>query len=399
MSVLRTLDNLPASLDGKTILLRADLNVPFDGDDVSDTTRLDRLVPTLRELVYRNAKIVLLSHFGRPSGVRVGSMSLSPLAPILSRLLSQDVSFCCETIGDTSQSAVDSLHSGGILLLENVRFHAGETSNDIDFSRSLSSLADYFVQDSFSVVHRVHSSTYGVGHILPSFAGRALEQELSALSRSWESAERPIMAIIGGAKVSTKLALIGNLMKHVDTLIIGGAMANTFLACEGFSIGRSLWESDLQSTASDILHRASDSHCEVILPRDALVAKELKSNVSAVSLSISSIDSDDIILDIGPETIDLISHRILTSRTLIWNGPLGAFEYSPFDTGTVSVARIVGDATASGSLSSLGGGGDTLAALSHSGVSEKFSFLSTGGGAFLEWLEGRELPGLTILYD
>ena len=399
MSNLRTLDDLPQSLGGKNIIVRADLNVPFVDGTISDTTRIESVLPTLRELLSRDSKVILLSHFGRPDGKPVESMSLSNVVPTLQDLLGESIEFCSATIGETAKSAIDKLPNGKLIVLENTRFHIEESQNELSFSSSLASLADYFVQDAFSVVHRAHSSTDGVARLLPSFAGRSLQSELESMERVWSSTERPLIAIVGGAKVSTKLALIENLLEQVDCLVVGGAMANTFLASAGVSIGNSLYEPDLLDTARVITKKAKDKNCEIVLPIDAVVAKELKPDIPTRQVMNAEVADDDLILDIGPKSIELITERVLSSRSLVWNGPLGAFETSPFDAGTVAVARSVAKATKSGNLCSLGGGGDTLSALTHAGVSLDFSFLSTGGGAFLEWLEGRKLPGLTILYD
>jgi len=394
MRAFRNLDR--ADVKDKRVLLRVDLNVPLKDGEVSDPTRLERVAPTITELADRGARVVLLSHLGRPKGVDP-QQSLRPVAAALSRTLDRPVAFVTDCIATVAETAVANLRPGDILCLENTRFHPGEEGNDPDFVAALASLGDIFVNDAFSAAHRAHASTEGLGHRLPAYAGRNMERELAALEKALEAPERPLAAIVGGAKISTKLDLIGNLLTKVQTLIIGGAMANTFLAAQGVSVGKSLAEHDLVANARDIIARAKMSGCELILPVDAVVAKTFAARAPSRVVSIDAIEDDDIILDIGPRSAEQAISALAASRTLVWNGPFGAFELEPFDTGTIEVAEAVAELTQGRKLVSVAGGGDTVAALNHAGVTGRISYVSTAGGAFLEWLEGKALPGVEIL--
>jgi phosphoglycerate kinase len=393
--ICRTLDGV--SVAGKRVLLRADLNVPVHDGRITDVTRIERLSPTIRELSAAGARVIVLSHFGRPKGRRVPAMSLEPVAKALGEVLGRKVRFAEDCIGVPAQQAIDALSDGDIAVLENTRFHAGEESNDPAFAAALARLGDLFVNDAFSAAHRAHASTEGVAHLLPSCAGRLMQAELEALHAALAAPARPVAAVVGGAKVSTKLDLLGNLVGRMDVLVIGGAMANTFLAAEGKSVGRSLQEADMHATAHDILARAAAAHCTVLLPVDAVVAAALEPGVATRTVAIDAVPADMMILDVGPATVQLLASRLASVRTLVWNGPLGAFETPPFDAGTTALARAVAAATAAGTLRSIAGGGDTVAALRHAGVADRLSYVSTAGGAFLEWLEGRTLPGVAVL--
>ncbi|MDA8252818.1 MAG: phosphoglycerate kinase [Rhodospirillales bacterium] len=391
----RTLDGV--SVAGKRVLLRADLNVPVHDGRITDLTRLERLSPTIRELAAGGARVIVLSHFERPKGKRVPGMSLEPVAAALGDVLHRKVRFAEDCIGVPAQQAIEALSDGDVAVLENTRFHAGEETNDPDFAAALARLGDLFVNDAFSAAHRAHASTEGIAHLLPSYAGRLMQAELEALQSALTTPQRPVGAVVGGAKVSTKLDLLGNLVGRVDVLVIGGAMANTFLAAQGKNVGASLQEADMHATARDILARAQAAHCAVLLPVDAVVATALQPGVATQTVSVDAVPPGMLILDVGPRTVALLTARIGTLRTLVWNGPLGAFETPPFDAGTTALAQAVAAATASGALRSVAGGGDTVAALRHAGVLEKLSYVSTAGGAFLEWLEGRTLPGVAAL--
>ncbi len=390
----RTLDDVAVA--GKRVLLRADLNVPVRDGKITDLTRIERLCPTIRELAGNGAKVVLCSHFGRPKGKRVQDMSLAPIALALSGVLGKRVRFAEDCIGVPAHQAVDRMADGDVLVLENTRFHRGEEANDPAFAAALAQLADIYVDDAFSAAHRAHASTEGVAHLLPAYAGRLMQAELEALGAALGNPVRPVMAVVGGAKVSTKLELLGNLLRRVDVLVVGGAMANTFLAAQGLAVGGSLQEADMHATALAILEQAKGAGCDVILPQDAVVAGELNPGVATQTVSIGAVPPDMMILDVGPATTAALVERLAAMKTLVWNGPLGAFETPPFDVATVAFARAVADATAAG-LRSVAGGGDTVAALHHAGVLEKLSYVSTAGGAFLEWLEGKTLPGVAAL--
>jgi phosphoglycerate kinase len=382
---------------GKRVLLRADLNVPLHDGKITDLTRIERLLPTIRELSEKGARVIVCSHFDRPKGKRVPEMSLKPVADALGEALGQKVRFAEDCIGLPAQQAVVALQNGGVAVLENTRFHPGEEKNDAGMARALALLADIFVNDAFSAAHRAHASTEGVAHLLPAYAGRLMQAELEALDAALGNPARPVGAIVGGAKVSTKLDLLGNLIGRVDVLVIGGAMANTFLAAQGMNVGKSLQEADLHDTARGVLARAHKAGCEIVLPVDAVVAREFRPNPPTETVACDAIPPDAMMLDVGPATVDALTRRLAELRTLVWNGPLGAFETPPFDRATVALARAVADATAQGGLRSVAGGGDTVAALRHAGVADRFSYVSTAGGAFLEWMEGKTLPGVAAL--
>ncbi len=391
----RTLDDL--EVKGKRVLVRADLNVPMKDGVVTDALRIERQAPTIRELASKGAKVIVLSHFDRPKGKVVLSMSLKPVAAALAKELGQPVAFAQDCIGDVAKAAVAKLKDGDVLLLENTRFHAGEEANDGAFAKQVAALGDFFVNDAFSAAHRAHATTEAVAHLLPSAAGRSMERELTHLNKALGDPERPVMAVIGGAKVSTKIALLENLVKRVETLVIGGAMANTFLAAQGIAVGKSLYEKDHIETALKVLHMANESGAAVLLPADAVVAKEFKAHAHHRTVEVHHVADDEMILDVGAKSIAEFTARLAATRTLVWNGPFGAFETPPFDTGTVAAAKAVAAATTAGNLLSVAGGGDTVAALNHAGVADDFSYVSTAGGAFLEWLEGQELPGVAAL--
>ena len=391
----RTLDDVDVA--GKRVLMRADLNVPVRDGAITDLTRLERLTPTIRELSDRGARVIVVSHFDRPKGKRVPEMSLRPISAALRDILKRDVFFADDCVGPIAQEAVANLNDGEVLVLENTRYHAGEEANDPVMARQLADLADIFVNDAFSAAHRAHASTAGVAHLLPSMAGRLMQRELEALSAALENPDRPVGAIVGGSKVSTKLELLGNLVGKVDVLVIGGAMANTFLAAEGVGVGRSLQEADMHQTARDILARAKAEGCEIILPVDGVTATEFRADPPTKVVPIGEVPADAMILDVGPQTVALLIAKLPSLRTLVWNGPLGAFETPPFDAATVALAHAVAAATKAGTLRSVAGGGDTVAALKHAGVIDQISYVSTAGGAFLEWLEGKILPGIRAL--
>jgi phosphoglycerate kinase len=391
----RTLDNVDVT--GKRVLLRADLNVPVRDGKITDLTRLERLCPTIRELATKGAKVIVCSHFDRPKGKRVPEMSLAPVAAALGLVLGTTVAFADDCIGPAAQQAVAALRIGDVLVLENTRYHPEEEKNAPSFSAALAALADLYVNDAFSTAHRAHASTEGVAHLLPAYAGRLMQAELEALDAALGNPRRPVMAIVGGAKVSTKLELLGNLVTKVNVLTIGGAMANTFLAAQGIAVGKSLQEAEMHAIARDILAAAKAAACEVLLPTDAVIARELKPNVPTLTVAIGAVPTDAMILDVGPATVEALNGHIAALRTLVWNGPLGAFETPPFDAATIAVARAVAAATQAGTLRSVAGGGDTVSALRHAGVLEKLSYVSTAGGAFLEWMEGKALPGVSAL--
>ena len=391
----RTLDNLDVA--GKAVLLRADLNVPVRDGKISDMTRIERLSPTIRELSEKGAKVIVCSHFDRPKGKRVAAMSLAPMAAALGEVLGRRVRFIEDCTGVAAEQAVDRLSSGDVLVLENTRFHAGEEKNEPTFAAALAKLADIFVNDAFSAAHRAHASTEGVAHLLPSYAGRLMQAELEALNAALGNPARPVAAIVGGAKVSTKLELLGNLVGKVDVLVIGGAMANTFLAAQGKNVGKSLQEAEMHATALDILTKAQAANCRIVLPTDAVVAREFKPNPPTETVSIDAVPPDTMILDVGPASAAALIQLLPTLKTLVWNGPLGAFETPPFDAATVALAHAVADATKNHGLISVAGGGDTVSALRHAGVIDRLTYVSSAGGAFLEWLEGKTLPGVAAL--
>ena len=391
----RTLDGV--DLRGKRVLLRADLNVPVHNGAISDKTRLERLTPTIRDLADGGAKVIVCSHFERPKGKRVPEMSLRPVAAALGEALGRPVAFAGNCIGPEAEAAVAGLQAGQILVLENTRFHPGEETNDPAMAQQLAALADLYVNDAFSAAHRAHASTEGVARLLPAYAGRLMQQELEALDAALGNPVRPVCAVIGGSKVSTKLELLGNLVGKMDVLVIGGAMANTFLAAQGAQVGRSLQEADMHGTARDILHEAGRSGCEIVLPVDAVTATEFKPNPPTRIVPSDRIPADAMMLDVGPATIEALRERLPMVRTVVWNGPLGAFETPPFDKATNELAHAVADATEKGALRSVAGGGDTVSALRGAGELGRMTYVSSAGGAFLEWLEGKTLPGVAAL--
>jgi phosphoglycerate kinase len=398
MAGFKTLDDLPEDLNGKRVLVRVDLNVPMEGASVTDDTRLRAMLPTVLELSDRGAIVLLLSHFGRPKGESRPDMSTAQLVMPVHRLAGRSVRFVEDCQGAEAERAIQTMLPGNIAILENTRFHSGEEKNDPELAKGMAALADFYVDDAFSASHRAHASTEGVTHFLPSFAGRAMEAELKALQRALGDPERPVAAVVGGAKVSTKLAVLGHLVSKVDHLIIGGGMANTFLAARGVDVGKSLCEHDLAGEAEDIMNRADAAGCTVHLPYDEVVAKEFAPNPPSIrTCNVNEVEGDEMILDVGPAAVEALSDVLKTCRTLVWNGPLGAFETPPFDAATVALARTAAALTEEGSLVSVAGGGDTVAALNHAGVTEDFTFVSTAGGAFLEWMEGRTLPGVAAL--
>ncbi|QCK86748.1 phosphoglycerate kinase [Phreatobacter aquaticus] len=394
MTSFRTLDD--ADLKGKRALVRVDLNVPMENGRVTDLTRLERIVPTLTTLADGGAKVIILAHFGRPKGVDP-TQSLKAVVPALADVLRRPVAFAEDCIGDVAKKAVDAIKPGEILVLENTRFHKGEEKNDPDFVRALAANGDLWVADAFSASHRAHASTEGLGHVLPAYAGRTMQAELEALTKALEKPERPVAAVVGGAKVSTKLDLIGNLSKKVDVLIIGGGMANTFLAAEGKSVGKSLCEHDLVETARTMVAEAAKNGCRIVLPVDVVCAKEFKANAPHRVCGVDDVAADEMILDIGPKSVEHVVSVLAQSKTLVWNGPFGAFEMEPFDNGTVSVAEAAAELTKNGDLVSVAGGGDTVSALNQAGAADRFTYVSTAGGAFLEWMEGKPLPGVDVL--
>ncbi len=396
MAAFKTLDEL--DVGGKTVLVRVDFNVPLRDGLVADATRIARSLPTIEALARRGARVVLISHLGRPAGVRVPGLSLAPLrAALAERLPGRRVVFAGDCVGPEAEAALADLGAGEVALLENLRFHPGEAANDGDFAAALAALGDLYVDDAFAVAHRAHASVVGVAQLLPSAAGRLMQAELDHLGAALGTPEHPVMALIGGAKISTKLDLLGNLLDKADVLVVGGAMANTFLHARGADIGASLCEPDMAPTARALLARAEAAGCEVVLPIDAVVAAKLEPGVAAAAVPVARVPPDMMILDIGPQTAAAVSAKLAACRTLIWNGPLGCFEVPPFDQGTNQVARAAAEVTRAGRLFSVAGGGDTLAALAHAGAAEDFSYLSTAGGAFLEWLQGKTLPGVAAL--
>ncbi len=395
MTSFKTLDDVDVS--GKRVMVRVDLNVPMADGAVTDATRILRILPTIGEISEKGGKVILLAHFGRPNGKVNPEMSLAPVVSTLSDMIGKPVSFSTDCIGSMAQAAISTMHDGDVTLLENTRFHAGEEKNDDGFAASLAENGDLFVSDAFSASHRAHASTVGIAHHMEAVAGRTMQAELEALEAGLGDPERPVIAIVGGAKVSTKLDLLGNLVGKVDRLVIGGGMANTFLAAQGVDVGKSLCEHDLGNTARDILAKAEQENCEIILPEDVVVAGEFAANAPNQNIAATQCPADKMILDAGQMTVAYIIGKIETSKTLIWNGPLGAFEIEPFDIATVQVAKAAAKQTREGKLVSVGGGGDTVAALNHADASKDFTYVSTAGGAFLEWMEGKDLPGVSVL--
>jgi len=390
----RTLDD--ADVRGKRVLVRVDLNVPMHDGAVTDVSRIERNAPTIVELADRGAKVILLSHYGRPKG-RDATESLKPVVAAVARTIARPIAFSDDCIGEVAEQAVARLASGDILCLENTRFHKGEEKNDPGLAAALAKLGDIYVDDAFSVAHRAHASVEAIAHLLPAYAGRAMQEELAALEKALHTPQRPVAAIVGGAKISTKLDLLGNLLNHVDALIIGGGMANTFLAAQGKAVGKSLCENDLVATARDILTKAQSLKREIVLPVDVVVAQTFAAHAPSRVVSADNVGAHDMILDIGPRTVEYVVSVLARARTLVWNGPFGAFELEPFDNGTIEVAEAVAELTARGELVSIAGGGDTMAALNLAGVTGRFTYVSTAGGAFLEWLEGKVLPGVEVL--
>ncbi|MGC1703140.1 MAG: phosphoglycerate kinase [Pseudolabrys sp.] len=394
MTAFRTLDRV--DVKGKRILMRVDLNVPVENGVVTDSTRIERVAPAITEIADKGAKVILLSHFGRPKG-RDPTQSLKPVAAEVARIIKRPVKFADDCIGEPAEQAVDAMKPGEILCLENTRFHAGEEKNDPVFVAELGKLGDIWVNDAFSAAHRAHASTEGLGHKLPAYAGRTMQAEFEALAKALENPQRPLVAIVGGAKISTKLDLLGNLLDKVNALIIGGAMANTFLLAQGKNVGKSLVETDLVSTALEIMDKAKAGKREIILPVDVVVAEKFEAHASSRVVDTGKVGVTDMILDIGPRSIEQVISVLARAKTLVWNGPFGAFEMEPFDNGTAEVAEAVAELTAAGKLVSVAGGGDTVAALNVAGVADRLTYVSAAGGAFLEWLEGKRLPGVEVL--
>jgi len=392
--MFRTLDDVDVS--GKRVLMRVDLNVPVENGRVSDLTRIERVAPTISEVADKGGKVILLSHFGRPKG-RDAAQSLKPVAPAIANVLKRPVAFADDCVGDPAMVAVEAMKAGDVLCLENTRFHPGETRNDPDFVTQLAALGDIFVNDAFSAAHRAHASVEGLARRLPAYAGRSMQDELEALTKILQTPIRPLAAIVGGAKVSTKLDLLGSLLAKVDVLLIGGGMANTFLAARGYSVGKSLCERDLLPTAREIMDKGTAKGREIVLPVDAVVAKRFEANAPSRVVAADGIGDDEMILDIGPRSIEYVCSVLARVETLVWNGPFGAFELEPFDTATVEIAEAAAELTAAGKIKSVAGGGDTVAALNAAGAADRFTYVSTAGGAFLEWLEGKALPGVEVL--
>ncbi|MCL7464812.1 phosphoglycerate kinase [Phaeovulum sp. NW3] len=391
----KTLDEV--DLNGKVVLVRVDINVPLENGRVTDATRIEKIVPTVRDIMAKGGKPVLLAHFGRPKGKPVPDLSLAPLVPALAQALGVKVTFAEDCIGGPAKRAVAAMNDHEVVLLENTRFHAGEEKNDAELAAAMAALGQVYVNDAFSAAHRAHSSTEGIAHILPAAAGRLMEAELKALESALGKPQRPVAAVVGGAKVSTKLDLLGNLIEKVDHLVIGGGMANTFLVAQGLDVGRSLAEHDMADTAAAILAKAGTTGCTIHLPVDVVVAREFRAGAATEVVAADACPADAMILDAGPRAVADIAAVFDRARTLIWNGPLGAFEISPFDAATNAAAQKAAELTEAGKLISVAGGGDTVAALNKAGVAARFSYLSTAGGAFLEWMEGKDLPGVAAL--
>jgi phosphoglycerate kinase len=394
MTAYRTLDK--ADVKGKRVLVRSDLNVPMSNGTVTDATRIKVAATTITEVADKGGKVIVLSHFGRPTG-RDTKNSLAPVAAAVAKVIGRPVAFADDCVGETAERAIAAMKPGDILCLENTRFYPGEEKNDTEFAKQLAKLGDIWVSDGFSVAHRAHATTEGLSHLLPGYAGRAMQAELDALGKALEHPERPLTAVVGGAKVSTKLDLLGNLLDKVDTLIIGGAMANTFLAALGTKVGKSLHEPDLVATARAIIDKAKATKREIVLPVDAVVAKKLEANVPTRVVDVDKVGDADMILDIGPRSVEHVISVLARSKTLVWNGPFGAFETEPFDNGTVEVAEAAAELTEAGKLVTVAGGGDTVAALNAAGVTDRMTYVSAAGGAFLEWMEGKALPGVEVL--
>lgn len=395
MSGFHTLDS--AQLKGKRVLIRVDLNVPMEHGKVSDATRIERILPTLREIAQKGGKAILLAHFGRPKNGPDVANSLRPVAGALAEHLGKPVAFASDCVGAPAEAAIAKMADGDVLLLENTRFHKGEEKNDPALVAQMAALGDVYVNDAFSAAHRAHASTEGLAKKLPAYAGRTMQAEIEALSKALEKPARPVGAVVGGAKISSKLELLGNLTKKVDFLIIGGGMANTFLAAQGKKVGKSLCENDLLDTAREIMKHAAANKCQIVLPTDAVVATEFKAHAPSHVVSVDHVGDAEMILDAGPRSVTEVENVLGAIKTLVWNGPFGAFELEPFDAATNAVARFAAKLTKEGKLLSVAGGGDTVSALNHAGVAEQFTYVSTAGGAFLEWLEGKVLPGVEAL--
>lgn len=396
MAGFKTLDDL-SNVSGKRVLVRVDLNVPVADGKVTDFTRIERVVPTIKELSDKGAKVILLAHFGRPKDGPSPELSLRPIAEATAEVLGRPVAFAADCVGEKAEQAVAALKDGEVLLLENTRFYKGEEKNDPALTEQFAALGDIYVNDAFSAAHRAHCSTEGLARALPAYAGRTMQAELEALEKGLGAPVKPVIAIVGGAKVSTKIDLLMNLVKKVDALVIGGGMANTFLAARGTDVGKSLCEHDLANTAKQIMIEAATAGCAIILPVDGVVAREFKAGAANETVAIDSVPADAMILDVGEKTVEAVNQWIDRAATLVWNGPLGAFEIEPFDKATVSAARHAAARTKAGKLVSVAGGGDTVAALNHAGVGDDFTYVSTAGGAFLEWMEGKPLPGVEVL--
>lgn len=395
MSQFKSIDDLDVA--GKRVLVRADLNVPMKDGKITDATRINRTVPTLTELANKGAMVIVMSHFGRPKGEVVPEMSLAPVAKALSEACGLPVGFATDTVGESARLHISEMDDGDIVMLENLRFNRGEEENDKAFTVELSKLGDAYVSDAFSCSHRAHASTEGLAHLLPAAAGRLMQVEVESLAAALENPAPPVAAVVGGAKVSTKMDVLGNLAAKVDVLIIGGGMANTFLYAQGIDVGNSLCEQDMADQARGILKAAEAAGCDVVLPVDAVVAREFKEGAECETVALDAIPSDAMMLDIGPKSVAEVTAKLETCKTLVWNGPFGAFEIPPFDNGTNSAAQAAARLTKEGKLISVAGGGDTVAALAHAGVSDDFTYISTAGGAFLEWMEGKKLPGVEVL--
>ncbi len=393
----KTLDDM--ELAGKVVLVRVDINVPTEDGRVTDATRIEKIVPTVKDILAKGGKPVLLAHFGRPKGKRVAEMSLKVTLPALEAALGQKVTFAEDCVGGPAKAAVSAMAPGDVLLLENTRFHPGEEANDPELAAAMAALGEVYVNDAFSAAHRGHASTEGIARLLPACAGRLMEAELKALEAALGNPLRPVVAVVGGAKVSTKLDLLGNLVTRVDHLVIGGGMANTFLVAQGVEVGKSLAERDMAPTALEILGKAREAGCTIHLPVDVVVAREFKAHAASETVPVAECPRDAMILDAGPGTVAAISAVFGACRTLIWNGPLGAFEIPPFDAATNAAAARAAELTAAGRLVSVAGGGDTVAALNRAGAADSFTYVSTAGGAFLEWMEGKTLPGVAVLME
>jgi phosphoglycerate kinase len=395
MSTYKTIDDMQVT--GKTVLVRCDLNVPMKDGTITDTTRIERSLSTLFELSEKGARVVVLSHFGRPKGHTVAEMSLRPISLALSKAMNTDVAFASDCVGPAASDLIATMKNGDVAILENLRFHKFEEANDTKFAGQLATLGDIYINDAFSCAHRAHASTQAIAKYLPSAAGRLMEAELHALSKILGNPQHPVAALVGGAKISTKMGVLGNLVDKSDVIIIGGAMANTFLSAQGINIGKSLYEPEMADQALGIIERAKKYNCEIVLPLDVTVAEKFSKGTTHKVVALDMIPSDWMILDFGPASVTNLTACLSKCKTLLWNGPLGAFEVAPFDLGTNAIARVAGQLTKEGHLLSVAGGGDTVAALANAGVTDDFSYISTAGGAFLEWVEGKDLPGVVAL--